>query len=44
MFQFFDITGILAMTASFVAVVIAFDGLVLRPLDQRMDRWRPART
>ena len=44
MFQFFDITGILAMTASFVAVVVAFDGFVLRPLDKRMDRWRPART
>lgn len=43
MFQFFDITGILAMTTSFVLVVIAFDSLVLRPLDQRMDRWRPAR-
>lgn len=43
MFQFFDIAGILAMTTSFVLVVVAFDALVLRPLDQRMDRWRPAR-
>lgn len=43
MFQFFDITGILAVTTSFVAIVVAFDYLVLRPLDQRMDRWRPAR-
>lgn len=43
MFQFFDITGILAMTTSFVLVVVAFDYLVLRPLDLRMDRWRPAR-
>lgn len=43
MFQFFDITGILAMTASFVAVVVAFDLVVLRSLDRRMERWRPAR-
>jgi len=43
LFQFFDITGILAVTTSFVAIVVAFDYLVLRPLDQRMDRWRPAR-
>jgi NitT/TauT family transport system permease protein len=43
MFGFFDITGILAITTSFVAIVVAFDTLVLRPLDQRMDQWRPAR-
>jgi NitT/TauT family transport system permease protein len=43
LFQFFDITGILAVTTSFVAIVVAFDYLVLRPLDQRMDQWRPAR-
>lgn len=43
MFQFFDITGILAVTASFVAIVVAFDYLVLRPLDLRMEKWRPAR-
>ncbi|HEY9011391.1 MAG TPA: ABC transporter permease subunit [Devosia sp.] len=43
MFQFFDITGILAMTASFVAVVVAFDFFVLRILDRRMQRWRPVR-
>lgn len=43
MFQFFDVTGILAVTASFVAIVVAFDYLVLRPLDQRMQRWRPVR-
>lgn len=40
MFQFFDITGILAMTASFVAVVVAFDRLVLVPLERGLDRWR----
>ena len=39
-FQFFDITGILAMTASFVAVVVAFDRLVLVPLERGLDRWR----
>ena len=43
LFQFFDITGILAVTASFVAIVVAFDYLVLRPLDQRMEKWRPVR-
>ncbi len=43
MFQFFDITGILAVTTSFVAIVVAFDYLVLRPLDLRMEKWRPAR-
>ena len=43
LFQFFDITGILAMTTSFVAIVVAFDYLVLRPLDMLMDQWRPAR-
>lgn len=40
MFQFFDVTGILAMTASFVAVVVAFDRLVLVPLERGLDRWR----
>lgn len=43
MFQFFDITGILAMTTSFVLVVVAFDSLILRPVEQEMDKWRPAR-
>ena len=43
MFQFFDITGILAVTTSFMAIVVAFDYLVLRPLDLRMEKWRPAR-
>jgi NitT/TauT family transport system permease protein len=40
MFQFFDITGILAMTTSFVLVVLAFDRFVLVPLERGMDKWR----
>ena len=40
MFQFFDITGILAYTAAFVAVVLAFEYGVLRVLERRWLRWR----
>lgn len=39
-FQFFDITHILAYTASFVAVVLIIEGLALRPLERRLMRWR----
>ncbi|HJT08728.1 MAG TPA: ABC transporter permease subunit, partial [Stellaceae bacterium] len=39
-FQFFDITHILAYTASFVAVVLVIEGLGLRPLERRLMRWR----
>jgi NitT/TauT family transport system permease protein len=42
MFQFFDVAGILALTTSFVVVVVAFDTLVLRSFERRMDLWRPA--
>lgn len=42
MFQFFDIAGILAYTASFILVVLAFEHGVLRPLERRMLQWRPA--
>ena len=41
-FQFFDITGILAYTTAFILVVLAFEYGLLRPLEQRMVRWRPA--
>lgn len=41
-FQNFDITGILAYTLSFMAVVIAFEYLVMRPLEQWMLGWRQA--
>jgi NitT/TauT family transport system permease protein len=39
-FQFFDITSILAYTASFIAVVLAIETWVLRPLERRLTRWR----
>lgn len=39
-FQFFDITDILAYTASFIAVVLAVEGWVIRPLERRVTRWR----
>lgn len=41
-FQFFDITGILAYTAAFIIVVLAVEYGVLRPLERRVLRWRPA--
>ena len=40
MFQFFDITGILAYSAAFVGVVLAFEYGVLRVLERRWLRWR----
>jgi NitT/TauT family transport system permease protein len=39
-FQFFDITNILAYTASFVAVVLAVESVAMRPLERRLTRWR----
>lgn len=39
-FQFFDITSILAYTLAFVAVVMAFELVVLRPLEKKMTGWR----
>ena len=42
MFQFFDITGILAYTTAFILVVLAFEHGVLRPLEKRVLKWRPA--
>jgi ABC-type nitrate/sulfonate/bicarbonate transport system permease component len=39
-FQFFDITNILAYTASFVAVVLAVESWAMRPLERRLTRWR----
>lgn len=41
-FQFFDITGLLAYTTAFILVVLAFEYLVMRPLERRVLRWRPA--
>ena len=39
-FQFFDISGIFAYTLPFVAIVIAFESLVLRPLERKTSRWK----
>lgn len=39
-FQWFDIASILAYTVAFVAVIQAFEFLVLKPLDQLALRWR----
>lgn len=41
MFQFFDISGILAYTTAFIFVVLAFEYGILRPLERRVLRWRP---
>lgn len=40
MFQFFDITGILAYTCAFILVVLALEHGLLRPLERRALRWR----
>lgn len=39
-FQFFDITGVLAYTSAFIVVVLAFEYLVMRPLEIHFLRWR----
>lgn len=39
-FAFFDITNILAYTASFIAVVVAAESLAIRPLERRLTQWR----
>jgi NitT/TauT family transport system permease protein len=39
-FNFFDIAGILAYTLVFVAVILAVEALLLKPLDRRISRWR----
>jgi NitT/TauT family transport system permease protein len=41
-FQFFDITGLLAYTTAFILVVLAFEYLIMRPIERRVLRWRPA--
>ena len=39
-FQFFDITGILAYTLVFAAVVLMVEAWIMRPLDRRIGAWR----
>jgi NitT/TauT family transport system permease protein len=43
MFQFFDMTGILAYTTAFILVVLAFEYWVMRPLEHHVLRWRTDR-
>jgi NitT/TauT family transport system permease protein len=40
MFQFFDVAGILAYTASFLAVVLVLEYGILGPLERKALRWR----
>ena len=39
-FHFFDITSILAYTLAFSAVIFLLEALLLRPLENRLNRWR----
>ena len=39
-FQFFDIEGILAYTLAFVFIILVFEALVMRPLENYLARWR----
>ncbi len=39
-FQFFDITGVLAYSLAFAAVVLLIEAFLLRPLERRLTRWR----
>ena len=39
-FQFFDISGILAYTLTFVAVIIMVEFIFVRPLEKRLTSWR----
>lgn len=40
-FHFFDITSILAYTLAFSGVIFLLEAVVLRPLENRLNRWRP---
>ncbi|HEY4203335.1 MAG TPA: ABC transporter permease subunit [Devosiaceae bacterium] len=44
LFQFFDITGILAYSTAFIIVVLALEYLVMRPLERKVLRWRADQT
>ena len=39
-FQFFDISGILAYTLSFVFVILVVEFIFVRPLEKRLTKWR----
>ena len=40
-FHFFDITSILAYTLAFSALIFLLEAVLLRPLENRLNRWRP---
>lgn len=40
-FQFFDIESILAYTFAFVFVILLIEIWMMRPLERRLNRWRP---
>jgi NitT/TauT family transport system permease protein len=40
-FHFFDITSILAYTLAFSALIFFLEAALLRPLENRLNRWRP---
>jgi NitT/TauT family transport system permease protein len=40
-FQYFDITGILAYTFAFVILILLIEGVLLRPWERAVLRWRP---
>ncbi|MDQ7775728.1 ABC transporter permease [Paracoccus aminovorans] len=40
LFSSFDVTGVLAWALAFVAVMLAIDLFLLRPLESRANRWR----
>ena len=40
-FHFFDITSILAYTLAFSALIFFLEAVLLRPLENRLNRWRP---
>ena len=42
-FQYFDMQGILSYTMVFIAVVMALEYGVLRPLERRVLKWRMVR-
>jgi NitT/TauT family transport system permease protein len=43
-FQFFDMKGILAYSCAFVALIMALEYLILRPLEERLLAWQSDRT
>ena len=39
-FQFFDVDSIFAYTFAFIAVILFFEMIILRPLERRLTAWR----